>query len=187
MRLVEFEHEPPIKTALKSYIRQGYKRIGDMSASAAVFAAPDYSDVVKVGKKSDCWLKYAKAVENSSNPHTPKIHSIGEYDGWYLAKMEFLKEVPETIFKSDIYKKIAAWLNVVGGWVNGKDVYLNKHSEADIREFASLLAKENPDIVDALKVIVRTRGGCNFDCHPDNIMRRSDGTLVFTDPLTHQG
>lgn len=187
MRLYEFDHEPPIKTELKKYIRAGYKRIGEPSASAAVFASPDGKEVIKVGKTSDCWLKYAKAVAKVSNPHTPVISNMKEMDGFYLANMEFLRELPETFFKTDLYQKIAAWLHVVGGWANGKDVFLHKKSEVEIQRLASDLAKEQPDIVDALKIIVRTRGGCNYDCYPENMMQRSNKTLVFSDPLTHQG
>lgn len=187
MRLFEFETEPPIKTALRKYIRDGYKRIGEPSASAAVFASPDNNNVIKIGKVSDCWLNYAKVAKGSSNEHMPKIYSIEKHDNYYLANMEFLRELPGNFFKNDTYKKIAAWMHVVGGWANGRDVYLHDKSKVEISNLASDLAKEHPEMVEALKVIVRTRGGCNYDCHPTNMMQRSNNTLVFTDPLTHQG
>lgn len=188
MRLTEFEQqEPPIKTALRTYIRAGYKRIGEPSASAAVFVAPDYKKVIKVGKNTDCWLKYAKAAEKSSNAHVPRIFSVEMHGKYYLAEMEFLREIPETFFKTDTYQRIAAWLYLVGGWANGRDVFLHSKTPAEIAKLSSELAKDNPDMVDALKIIVRTRGGCNYDCYPENIMQRADKTLVFTDPLTHQG
>lgn len=187
MRLMEFESEPPIKTALRKYIRDGYKRIGEPSASAAVFAAPDYKNVIKIGKLSDCWLKYAKVAKGSSNDHLPKIFSIEIHGNYYLAEMEFLRELPDNFFKNETYRKIAAWMNVVGGWANGRDVYLHDQSKVQIAALASALAKEQPEMVDALKIVVRTRGGCNFDCHPTNMMQRANNELVLTDPLTHQG
>jgi hypothetical protein len=187
MRLYEFTKEPPVKAVLKDYIQKGYKRIGEPSASAAVFAPPDRREVIKIGKSSDCWLNFAEVAKGSNNPHVPKIKSLEMYGPHYLAVIEHLSEVPETFFKTPMFRKIAAWLYTMGNWVNGKDVYLHSASRDTINQLVTALANEHPAMVDALKLIVKARGNCNYDCHPENLMKRSDGTLVFSDPLTHQG
>lgn len=187
MRLYEFDNEPPVKAVLKDYIKKGYKRVGEPSASAAVFASPDRKEVIKVGKASDCWLKFAEVAKDSDNPHVPRIKSLEMHGPHYLAVIEHLNEVPEAFFKTPLYQKIAAWLYVMGKWANGKDVYLHRLKPQEINQLVSDLAKEQPEMVDALKMIVKARGACNFDVHPENLMKRADGTLVFSDPLTHQG
>lgn len=187
MRLYEFDQEPPIKTALREYIKQGYKRVGQPSASAAVFASPDRKEVVKVGKASDCWLNFAEVAKGSSNPHVPRIKSLERYGPHYLAVIEFLHEVPETFFKTPEYRKIAAYMYLHGKWANGKDVYLHRFKDDQIKQMADELQGEDPSLVAAMNLVIGHKGSCNFDIHPDNIMRRSDGTLVISDPLTHQG
>jgi hypothetical protein len=187
MRLYEFTQEPPVKAVLRDYIKQGYERVGEPSASAVVLASPSEHEVIKVGKRSDCWLNFAEIAKGSSNPHVPKIKSLDWYGPHYLAAIEFLHEVPETFFKTPTFRKIAAWLHVNGKWANGKDVYLHRFSDDQIKEMADVLQREEPQMVEALKMVVNARGSCNFDVHPENLMKRANGTLVISDPLTHQG
>lgn len=184
MRLYELQTEPPIKAALRDYVKQGYRLLGQ-GASAIVLGNGE--TVIKSGHKSDCWLQYAHAAKNSSNPHVPRIESIEMIGDNYLVKMEPLKDVKQTFFKTGLYQCIAAWLYVNAGWQNAKDVYLNKYGKDAILHMANMLEEQQAKVVEALKLIVKTRGSCNFDCHPDNIMKRADGTIVFNDPLTHQG
>ncbi len=187
MRLYEFNQEPPVKAVLRDYIRNGYKRIGEPSASAAVFASPDNKEVIKVGKTNDCWLNFAEKVKGSTNPHVPKIKSLENYGPHYLAVIEFLKEVPKTYFRSPMYRKIAAWMFLKGKWANGRDVYLHEFTPRQIRQMATELEVEQPEMVAAMQLIMDAKGSCNYDCHPENLMKRNNGTIVFSDPLTHQG
>lgn len=185
MRLFEFNTEPPVAAVVRDYKEKGYSVIG-RGASALVLGSDSSSDVIKIGPKSDCWLNLAKA--KSSNPHLPDILSLEMVGDHYVAKVEKLRPVKETFFKTGLFQCIAAWLTVHGNWVNGKDVYLNKYSKEQIVQMSENLEQEKPAIVQALKVILGAKGSCNLDMHPDNMMRRpSDNTLVFQDPLTHQG
>lgn len=187
MRLYEFDQEPPVKAVLRDYIKQGYKRVGEPSASAVVFASPDRTQVIKVGKRSDCWLNFAEAAKHSDNRHVPQIKSLDIYGPHYLAVVEFLHEVPESFFKTPEYRKIAAYMFLHGKWANGKDVYLNRFKDEQIQQMADELQTKDPALIAALDMVIHHKGSCNFDVHPENFMRRSDGTLVVSDPLTHQG
>lgn len=185
MRLFEFTTEPPVAAVVRDYKAKGYSVIG-RGASAMVLGSDSSNDVIKIGPKSDCWLNMAKA--KSANPHLPDIQSIEMVGDHYVAVVEKLRPVKETFFKTGLFQCIAAWLYVHGKWTNGKDVYLNQYSSESIKQMADNLESEKPHIVAALKVIMGCKGSCNFDMHPDNMMRRpSDNTLVFQDPLTHQG
>ena len=184
MRLHEFQTEPPVAAVVRDYKAKGYEVIGQ-GASALVLGTDSSNEVIKIGPKSDCWLNMAKA--KSSNPHLPKISSLEMVGDHYVAKVEKLTPVKETFFKTGLFQCIAAWLYVHANWTNGKDVYLGRYNAEAIKQMSVNLETEKPDVVEALKVIMGCKASCNFDMHPDNMMRRSDKTLVFQDPLTHQG
>jgi len=185
MRLFEFQTEPPVAAVVRDYKAKGYEIIG-RGASAMVLGSDSSNDVIKVGPKGDCWLNVAKA--KSSNPHLPKVSSLEMVGDHYVATVEKLRPVKETFFKTGLFQCIAAWLYVNANWQNGKDVYLGKYNADAIKQMSDNLEEGRPDMVSALKVIMGCKASCNFDMHPDNMMRRpSDNTLVFQDPLTHQG
>lgn len=185
MRLFEFDTEPPINSVLRGYMDKGYE-ILDRGASAMVLASPSSPDVIKVGPKTDCWLNLAK--QKSTNTHLPNIKSLEMHGGHYLAVVERLRPVKETFFKTGLFQCIAAWLYVNGNWRNGRDVYLNRYTDEQLETMAKDLETNRSDMVTALQIILRAKGSCNLDMHADNMMRRpSDNTLVFQDPLTHQG
>jgi hypothetical protein len=181
MRLFEFNVEPPVNAVLRDYQQQGYHVIG-RGASALVMANDSSNDVIKVGPASDCWLNLAKI--KSTNVHLPDIKSLEMYGDHYLAKVEKLRPVKETFFKTGLFQCIAAWLYLNGNWQNGRDVYLGKYNDEHLDTMAKDLENAKPDIVAALKVILGAKGSCSLDMHADNMMRRpSDNTLVFQDPL----
>lgn len=181
MRLFEFNTEPPINAVVRDLKTKGYEVIG-RGASALVLGNASDSEVIKIGPKSDCWLNVAKVSKQSK--HLPDIKSLKIVGDHYVAAVERLNPVKETFFKTGLFQCIAAWLYINGKWANGRDVYLNKYSPAQLEQMAKSLETEKPDMVIALTLIVKAKGPCNFDMHPDNMMRRPDGTLVFQDPLT---
>jgi hypothetical protein len=185
MRLFEFNTEPPVAAVVRDYKAKGYEIIG-RGASAMVLGSNSSDEVIKVGPKSDCWLNVAKT--KSSNPHLPQVSSLEMVGDHYVASVEKLRPVKETFFKTGLFQCIAAWLYVNANWTNGKDVYLGKYNADAIKQMSVNLEEGKPEMVSALKVIMGCKASCNFDMHPDNMMRRpSDNTLVFQDPLTHQG
>jgi hypothetical protein len=182
MRLFEFDKQLPIKDVVKQYLTKGYEVIGQ-GASAMVLAHDNGDEIIKIGPASDCWLNITKVCDQS--PHLPKVSSVEMHGGHYLAKVERLRPVKETFFKTGLFQCIAAWLYLNGNWKNGKDVYLNRYSEEQLKTMAADLETNKADIVKALKLILQSKGSCSLDMHPDNMMRRlSDNTLVFQDPLT---
>lgn len=182
MRLFEFDTVPPIKAVVRDYMAKGYEVIGQ-GASAMVLAQSSGSDVIKIGPAGDCWLNITKVCKQS--PHLPDIKSVDMYGDHYLAVVEKLRPVKETFFKTGLFLCIAAWLYLNSKWANGKDVYLHRYTEDQLKTMAEDLETSKPDIVKALKLILQNKGSCSLDMHPDNMMRRpSDNTLVFQDPLT---
>jgi hypothetical protein len=184
MRLYEFEQISPIRQAARDYAAKGFKIVA-RGASALVLS--DGATVIKIGPTKDCWLAFAKNAKGSGNKHLPQIEDIEIMGNHYLAKIERLYDVPENFFKSPLYQKIAAWLVVNANWKTPRDVYLGKYSPGQITKLANMLDVEEPEIAEALELIKSSKGGCNFDLHPDNIMKRKNGTLVMNDPLTTQG
>lgn len=184
MRLYEFEQVSPIRAAAREYAAQGFKMIA-RGASAIVLS--DGVTVIKIGPTKDCWLAFAKKAQRADNPHLPKIESIEIMGNHYLAKVERLYDVPESFFKHPLYRKIASWLVVNANWKTPRDVYLGAFTKGQILKMANQLDVEEPEIVRALELIKSSKGSCNFDLHPDNIMKRKSGTLVMNDPLTMQG
>ncbi len=183
MRLFEFEEVPPIKLAAREYAAQGFKVIA-RGASALVLG--DGNSIIKIGPTSDCWLNFAKAAQHASNPHLPKIQDIEIHGKHYLAHIEKLKDTGERFMKSPIYKKIVAWMVVNAKWKTPRDIYLGMYTPGQILKLSNMLVAEEPQIVEALKLVMHSKGGCNFDLHPDNVMLRGN-TVVISDPLTHQG
>lgn len=185
MRASEFVQEAPIKPILRDYIAKGYKVL-NRGASAMVLGSPDGREVIKVGPTNDCWLQFAERAKHDDNPHVPKILALNTYGKHYLARIEHLSEVPDTFFKNVSYLRIASWMLVYGKWKTPRDIYLARFTPGQIKKLANDLEREDPQMADALKMVVSTKGACNYDLHPENLMKRGS-TLVVSDPLTHQG
>lgn len=184
MRLYEFEQVSPIRMAAREYAAKGFKLVA-RGASAIVLS--DGTTVIKIGPTKDCWLGFAKKAQETNNPHLPKIEDIQIIGNHYLAKVERLYDVSDNFFKHPLYRKIASWLVVNANWRTPREVYLGDFTKGQILKMANQLDVEEPEIVKALELIKGSKGGCNFDLHPDNIMKRKNGTLVMNDPLTMQG
>jgi hypothetical protein len=173
--------QPSVKTTIQKLQQDGYKVIG--RGAAAIVLAKEQGDVIKIGSTHDGWLTYAKACEGMNNPYLPHIKTLSIHDGYYVAEVERLKDIPESFHSTKLYKQIVAWLAIVCKWVNGRDTYLSRYTPDQIKKLAKGLVSEHPDLVAALKLIGMNKGTHKFDVHPDNIMKRSDGHLVLSDPL----
>lgn len=180
MRLFEFDVHQPIKVIARDLISDGYDVIGQ-GAGAIVLSKDGEDNIIKLGPANDCWLNMAKISAQSI--HLPNISSLEMAGNHYIAYVERLIPVKETFFKTGLFKCIVSWLYLNGGWGNGKEVYLNQYTGDQITQMAQSLEDVKPDMVIALNLIIKAKGSCSFDMHPDNMMRRSDKTLVFQDPL----
>jgi hypothetical protein len=180
MKTSEFD-QPSIKQTIMDFKSQGYEIIG--RGAAAVVLAKASGDVVKIGSSYDGWLTYAKVCQGQDNPYLPKIYSIEERDGYYVAKVERLHPVPETFFKTKLFKQLAAYMVVVGGWTNARLVYFSRMTPEQIKKIAKSAVTEHPDLITALKLIIKHKGNHAYDMHPENLMKRADGSLVISDPL----
>jgi hypothetical protein len=181
MKAREFD-QPSIKQTIMDFTSKGYEIIG--RGASAIVLGKAAGDVVKIGSLHDGWLTYARACEGEHNVHLPKIKSLNTHDGYYIAEVERLHPVSEAFFKTKLYKQLAAYMVVAGGWANARYVYFSKLTNEQIKKLARSLVTEQPELLAALKLIIKHKGDHTFDLHPDNLMKRADGTLVVTDPLT---
>jgi hypothetical protein len=173
--------QPSVKATVQQLQQDGYSIIG--RGAAAIVLAKEQGDVIKIGAASDGWLTYAKACEGVSNPYIPHIKTLTVHDGFYVAEVERLKDIPESFHKTKLYKQIVAWMTICCKWINGRDTYLSRYTPDQIKKLARSLVAENPELVAALKLIGINKGTHKFDVHPDNIMKRADGHIVLSDPL----
>lgn len=180
MKANEFD-QPSIKQTIMDFKSKGYEILG--RGASAMVLGKDSGDVVKVGNAHDGWLAYAKACEGQTNAFLPKIHNLDVYDTYYVADIERLYPVAESFFKTKIYKQLAAYMVVCGGWTNARYVYFSKNTPEQIKKLAKSLVAEQPELLAALKLIIKHKGDHHYDIHPDNIMKRADGSLVISDPL----
>jgi hypothetical protein len=180
MKANEFD-QISIKQTIMDLKAKGYDILG--RGASAIVLGKDNSDVIKIGSLRDGWLTYAKACEGQSNPYLPKIHSLEMRDGYYTADIERLHPVAESFFKTKLFKQLAAYMIVCGGWTNARYVYFSKNTPEQIKGFARSLVADNTELVAALKLIIKHKGDHAYDIHPENLMKRSDGSLVISDPL----
>jgi hypothetical protein len=180
MKASEFNQQS-IKQTIMDFKNQGYDILG--RGASAIVLGQESGDVVKIGSLHDGWLTYAKACEGQNNLYLPKIHTLEILDSYYLADIERLYPVPESFFKTKLYKQLAAYMVVCGGWSNARYVYFSKNTPDQIKLLAKSLVAENTELVAALKLIIKHKGDHVFDIHPDNLMKREDGSLVISDPL----
>jgi len=180
MKANEFD-QLSIKQTIMDLKGNGYEILG--RGASAIVLGKDNSDVVKIGSLRDGWLTYARACEGQTNPYLPKIHNLEMMDGYYMADIERLHPVSESFFKTKLFKQLAAYMVVCGGWSNARYVYFSKLTPIQIKSLAKSLVTENTELVDALKLIIKHKGDHVYDIHPENLMKRSDGSLVISDPL----
>jgi hypothetical protein len=180
MKANEFD-QSSIKLTIMDLKNKGYEILG--RGASAIVLGKDNEDVVKIGSLHDGWLTYAKACEGQANAYLPKISNLEMHDGYYMADIERLHPVPESFFKTKIFKQLAAYMLVFGGWTNARYVYFSKFTPIQIKTLAKSLIAENTELVSALKLIIQHKGDHAYDMHPENLMKRSDGSLVISDPL----
>ena len=167
------EHNPNIFLPL-GWKPTGYGRV------SMVYTNPNKPYVLKINYTYDrgfAW--YAMLTHKFPNPHFPvignmKLVKIGKVS-YYVYLIEKLNynapnELPLT---PDIYN------------------YVIKHPENDLStlsEYTREKLKQEPLFLEALRIIGSNAKKSRIPLHPDlttaNIMKRDDGTLVISDPLS---
>ena len=124
-----------------------------------------------VARKFDPWLAYAEACyEHQGNPFLPEIYQIDHVGKTYCAKMERLDHKISSICLSELESgilrsPIECWDGVDGSYLRGCS---NDHKI---------------ELSEIIKGIYTSSPGVSLDIHDENIMFRSNGQVVITDPL----
>lgn len=163
---------------IKNAHRKGLKLLGSGCYSAVLEL--NENSVLKIGADTlDPYLYFLESVQQSDNPHFPKILDIHVdiKNNFYIIKLEKLKPLTDYSAYKDLYnwvfknKRFPEWANedlqhAVDHLVALAD--FKTHTDAIIAEKGGLLIDED---------------SCILDLHEANVMTREDGTIVFTDPL----
>ena len=181
--------------------QNGFKEIGDGNF-AVTYAKPGHNRVVKVSTQADvCWIRFAQyAMSVTDNKHLPKIPWIRRYQGnregiaqeFFITIIERLLPItsdnitsikdPAILlglfhygdFAPFMRNRILDALHVIG---YAKDEWLDGDEKIVAAKFG-----DHP-FIQALEMINSTKGRCWTDLHEENLMVRSDGTIVITDPI----
>lgn len=127
---------------------------------------------IKINREPDpCGISFIRWAKENPSPHLPKIGLIKEFSpGLFLINMELLHPINKT---DAIYPLLVEIAHMD-----------NKHHTVDF-EYLREFYPEYKAFLDTMETIIKTfvRGDCFFDISNTNIMKRSDGTFVITDPI----
>ena len=168
-------------------------------AYGSVFQHSTYHNVaVKIFENDPMYLKYIKICQTSTNPWLPRVVSIhklkmneienlrSKSTAWIVffeklrpVKKSELKAAVQTILKQlpdsdfDRYDPDT--------WLNERRSYFSTFEEFQVRDWKRLskLATD-PSIKELSTILAKVYAE---DIHDGNVMIRSDGQLVFTDPV----
>jgi len=156
------------------YLRkEGFKPLAKPGQGGLAFVKPGYEWVFKIFTHDPAYMNYIKyARANQRNPHVPKFKgSIMKInDQTFAIRMEHLEPG-----KSNAHKAVVNELKNI----SFLRTYVQKSKE-DAFPFTKKHFKGIHKIVDDLFHIMPNM---KLDITPENIMERTDGTLVVTDPV----
>jgi hypothetical protein len=148
-------------TVIKSFMRKGFRLIGDGCYAAVFESNCDPNLVYKVGNNaSDPYLAYIQA--NINSPHFPRVHSVFiDYDNnYYIVTMERLEEIPD-------HKRTSVPSNI--------RTQFTRESAVD---------PDMQSLVERVEALLSSCTDFKLDLHSGNIMMRGVVPVV-TDPLAH--
>lgn len=182
------------------------KKLGS-GAFASVFQHPVYHNVaVKIFEYDPMYVKYIKICQKSTNPWLPRVVSIhkirmDEVETWrhrnygdkikkidsWIVFFEKLRPVKKAELKAATQKFLAEFpdsdfdFNDRRSWFEASRGSYESFEELSSSTWQQLakIAK-NPEIKEVAKILDSVRAN---DIHDGNVMVRSDGQVVFTDPV----
>lgn len=140
---------------------------------SSVWADPESEfHVIKCGG-GDAWANYAAyCIDNPDNEHLPRISFLKVVNGRYVAQIERLNSIDAA--KGPDKKQIEAWCYTLG--FQSKD-------DDDAWLWRYLEDVSNDPLWKTLFQINSTIGRTRDVSYGHNMMMRTDGTLVLTDPI----
>lgn len=166
----------------------GWTQYGEGKYST-VYENPKKSYVMKVTTAPDeGYAQYVRLIKKYPNKHFPKISDVRKFtpypkEHYYLyliEKLIHLKGRACDIIEDDFD-------NIAAEYELNPNASLEDIADCCMGGKIPNIIKKQPTILQALKIVGRgTRGGSvtYLDMHGHNVMKRSDGTLVITDPYS---
>ena len=160
---------------------EGYGYFG-CGAFAEVYTNSQTKRAVKIGKKDDEYLVFAKAVfaleqrRKSRNPYLPLIYNLTIHSTWYMVEMELLKRLKNSGRMQQANQLMDAIYKVVGDV--GDD-----HCPRDIAEYVTRFDSNVWELAAIIGIVLKhQRRDIVLDVHKENVMLRGS-QLVVTDPI----
>ena len=156
--------------------KMGWRFLDD-GAYSKVFANSKKNYILKINSSPDKgYATYVNLIHKYRNKHFPKISDLKqiEFQGsaYYVYLIEKLEHIPSPMDDE--------WSFEISKIADEPTEPLEKLFMIQIPAFLI----KNPSIVKAAKLIGYNMGDNYLDINRNNIMRRSDGTIVITDPYS---
>lgn len=180
---------------LITYLRDnGYKRLGS-GAFSSVYGKPGNDLLIKIGLRDateDGYPAFADLARQHPNKHFPKVGKIRWMENrhgvkFYVVPVERLLPVNP----HDIHN-IRLILNFVKSWAK----HQNLTTVQQLKEFLAggtitsptavateEMIDKDPSLLEAFMLIIKHLPERYIDLNDNNIMKRRDGTIVFSDPV----
>jgi hypothetical protein len=168
---------------LSMFIKQkGFVLLG-YGANARVYGRKGSPYVIKIYRNDPCYEKFIAFIAKNDNPHFPKVLSqpVSISNADRMVKLEALSELRDA-------KTIEMVKHISSGFIQYYD--LKPREGQDTRDYDQRIAqwmetaKQHPKLIEAIKLLHDnfSGGGCFIDLGSQNLMQRSDGTVVLVDP-----
>lgn len=163
-------------------LRKALKKLGwkylTKGTFGAVYYNPNKSYILKIIFRPDnAYAHYVSIIHNKRNPHFPKISDMKELtigkDTYYVYLIEKLRKIPEN--KAIEYEEYFDNINY------NRSKPLNKIFKNGVPQ----IFYKQPKLFDCVQYIAQNKNNHYFDLHSQNMMQRSDGTIVITDPYSY--
>lgn len=169
---------PTLADAMQRLGQAGYRKAG-AGAYGAVFVKPGRDSVLKLFSTRDKpAIEYYKLIQNNqSNPYFPKLRgpAVRINNDYMAIQLEELKKLPMNY-------KTANFVSAVNGLVQ-MGITSTPSKTAPVDAMKEILADAQAKVALNLIVNLIRSNGWTADIKDDNIMQRSDGHYVFTDPI----
>jgi len=162
------------ETRIDELLAAGYRTIG-AGYFSKVLARDGDDHVVKVARKPDGYLAFARLCERSSNPHLPRVRVTHEAECWYECEIERLHAFESRDEADD-------WAWTMTSYIAQRGFRWNQSRwcRVDARE-RKLPRKLRKGLN---KICWSVLHDWTLDLHGANVMCRADGTPVVTDPVS---
>lgn len=167
------------------FMDAGWDKVGH-GFYADVYSKPGIDYVVKVFERDSAYLAYLNLIKHHPNPHFPRIkgrlHISPTLNGVRLEKLE-------KVYQVQVGSLTVGITGMLNAYLISKDYNLSEYQQRNL-ELANIYLADHPQLVEALDLIYinllsrsSRLSGYSLDLNTNNVMQRSDGTIVIIDPV----